>query len=117
MKVPRMVMPLTEYRDAAGSNFEVALYQATHQDAPRIKVLKTLVGSDKRIEWMDFSIAGALQIEQADGPIQQTWGDGPKIAELSVTQAYDVIKLALGCLPCTAGRFEIVWVPNDGLPF
>ncbi|WMD23058.1 hypothetical protein RAS12_11990 [Achromobacter seleniivolatilans] len=117
MQVPRMVMPLSNYQDSAGAEYEVVLYQAVHEEEPRIKVLKWAAGVETPIHWMDFSIAGQLQIELKDEPVRQVVGDSTDTAELSAERASDAIKLALRCLPPTAGRFQIVWVPDDGLPF
>lgn len=117
MKIPRMVMPLYSYTDNSGNQYEAVMRQDSHQDEPRIKVLRWSGDSDKSVIWMDFSVRSLLAMEIKGAEINQIFDDGPTTASIDGTKARDIAKLALDCLPPTSGRFEIVWVPDDGLPF
>lgn len=117
MQIPRMVMPLIDWKDNSGNRYEAVLNQGSHEEEPRIKILRWSGDSLKATVWMDFFVSALLSMEVKGEQIQQVLGDGPETASISDTTALDVAKLALGCLPPTAGRFEIVWVPNDGQPF
>lgn len=116
MQVPRMTMPLFEYHEDGGK-YEAVLYQKDHDSSPRIRVMRE--GRDSKVLpcWMDFDLEGLLAIEVKGEKVQQIYGDGPEIAVMNQAVARVVAELALGCLPPTAGRFKVVWVPDDGFPF
>lgn len=111
---PRMIVPLLRYTDAQGKEHEVTLVQSQHDQPPRI-VSNRCDGT----KWpgIDVSLDAMFEVSLRDGPIRQSIGDGPEYAELSAERVRDAAKLALRALPPTAGRFRVVWVPDDGLPF
>lgn len=111
---PRMIVPLLRYTDAQGKEHEVTLIQVQHDQPPRI-VSSRCDGS----KWpgVDVSLGALFDISLRDGPIRQAIGDGPEYAELPAERVRDAAELALRALPPTAGRFRVVWVPDDGLPF
>lgn len=111
---PRMIVPLLRYTDAQGKEHEVTLVQAQHDQPPRI-VSSRCDGT----KWpgVDVSLGALFDISLRDGPIRQAIGDGPEYAELTADRVRDAAELALRALPPIAGRFRVVWVPDDGLPF
>ena len=107
-----MIVLLLRYTDAQGKEHEVSLVQAQHDQPPRI-VSNRCDGT----KWpgVDVSLGALFDISLRDSPIRQLIGDGPEYAELSADRVRDAAELALRALPPTAGRFRVVWVPDDGL--
>ena len=108
-----MIVPLLRYTDAQGKEHEVSLVQAQHDQPPRI-VSNRCDGT----KWpgVDVSLGALFDISLRDSPIRQLIGDGPEYAELSADRARRC-RAGPRALPPTAGRFRVVWVPDDGLPF
>lgn len=107
---PRMIVPLLRYSDAHGKEREVALVQHQHDQPPRIVMSGGVTG-------IDAPLSALFGVAVNQGPIRQMIGDGPEFAELPAERVREAAELALRALRPSAGRFRVVWVPDDGLPF
>lgn len=109
---PRIIVPLLRYTDARGKEHEVSLVQYQHDQPPRI-----ITGTGSSGYDLNVPLDVMLGVTINGHPIMQPIGDGPECIELDATRARDVAERALRTLPPLAGRFRVVWVPDDGLPF
>ncbi|CUJ43427.1 hypothetical protein [Achromobacter sp. 2789STDY5608621] len=107
---PRMIVPLLRYTDARGTEREVSLVQHQPDQPPRI-----VSGSGP--EAIDVPLSTLFGVQITQDPIRQLIGDGPEFAELPADRVREAAALAQRALPASAGRFRVVWVPDDGLPF
>lgn len=92
----------------------LSVYLRTHEDREPWIVVR----DEQRRPLLDFSAAALFRIQIAGEQVRQCVGDGPEVATLSGSRAYQAAELALEKLADSRkGVFQVIWVPHGSAPF
>ncbi|SHM05460.1 hypothetical protein SAMN05216428_11289 [Nitrosospira sp. Nsp11] len=80
-------------------------------------VIETEPGVLNRTKGIDVRLSSLLKIAPIEEEIYQEVGDGPELEKLDKARVIKAVQESLKRIPVALGKFEIVWVPDDGVPF